>query len=114
MRGMTEERLTWHFENWAEWQRDQRTDFGWGFENADGSGAISGSSREFDAMVDEADMRCAQALDAILDGLPPIQSCAVYHRYIAAVFSFHRALLDQALILAREAVRLGLMRRGID
>lgn len=111
---MSEAGLTWHLDNWAEWMRDQRTDFGWGYSNEDGSGAKSGTSRSFDSMVDEADMRCAQAVQAIIESLTPVESAAIHHFHIGAVYRFARNTSNEIYQRARGLVGAGLIRRGID
>lgn len=114
MRGLPEQRVTWHLDNWAEWQRDQRTDYGYGFANCDGSGACSVSSKEFDAMVAEADMRCAQVVDVVISDLVPIESAAIKHFHVGAVFRFPRGSATEAYIRARAYLSLALCRRGIE
>jgi hypothetical protein len=114
MRGMPQDRVTWHLENWAYFQRDRASDFGGGFNWRDGSGARSNSSMEFDAMVAEVDKRVADIVDVIVDDLPPIQSAAVKHMHLAAVFRMARASLDAAYALARTHLSLELARRGVE
>lgn len=114
MPDMPDHRITWHLDNWAEWMRDQRTDYGYGFSNTDGSGAVNGTSRDFDSMVAEADMRCAQAVDSLIDNLPVLQARAVCQRHIGAVFHCDRASMDEAYGWARVAIREGLRKKGIE
>lgn len=114
MPDMADHRITWHLDNWAEWMRDQRTDYGYGFPNDDSSGAVSGSSRDFDSMVAEVDMRCAQAVDSIIDDLPPLESRAILHRHIGTVFRCDRSDMEEAYERARVGVREGLRKKGIE
>lgn len=122
--GMTEQRLDWHLENWAEWQ--QRDRVGTGHNRRASGGMISGShyGRPFDEMVQAADAKCAAAVEALLDGCSPAERCAVHHRYLAAVFRWRGIdpILDpvKALALseapyqrARTIIRNGLLKRGI-
>lgn len=114
---MTEERLTWHFANWAEWQRDRPSDFGRGYPRKASGGAVSSSSGEFDSMVAEADMCCAIALDHILDSVTAIERAADLslspggHLLLPAGRSKCRARVSAG---ARVAVHAGLIRRGIE
>lgn len=118
MRGLPEQRVTWHLDNWAEWIRDQRSDFGFGFRTNDNIFA-SGNSREFDTMVAEADMRCAKAVDTSIADLPAPESNAVCHFHLAAVFrvgQFRAKPVDMndAYRRAREYLALALARKGIE
>lgn len=113
MADMPDHRITWHLDNWAEWMRPQRSDYGDCYDS-NTSCFSTGNSRTFEAMVAEADMRCAMAVQAIIESLPPIESCAVHNRHMEAVFRFHRATMDGAYARARISVREGLKRRGIE
>ncbi len=114
MRGMTEDRLTWHFENWAYWQRDIASDYGEGYSYKDGSGACSNASKAFDSIVDGVDRRCADAVSAILESVTPAEFGAVRHMHMEAVWRFGRKTLEELYASARAKVNLGLLRRGID
>ncbi len=108
---MNEARLFWHLANWAEWQRDDARACARGFPRH--VAIIGGTgSRDFDSMCKEADSRCALAVDAILDGLPPPDRCAVHAQHLGARWRFPGELGDH-YTHALGTIRRGLIRRGI-
>jgi hypothetical protein len=108
--GMTGERLDWMLWNWGRWMHRPTGRLGFS-PHASGGMGRSGSD-DFDEMVDRADVRCAQAVDALVESLPQAQHAAVYHKHLAAVFRT-RGDLDKLYAEACETIRRGLVRRGI-
>lgn len=106
---MTDERLEWHLQNWAHWMRDPELKL---YYPPRSKHMYSNASQDFDAMVAAVDERCAKAVDALLDGLPVGQQCAINNKYLGAVFRAQRFDLDGALILAKDVLKFGLIRRG--
>jgi hypothetical protein len=113
MRGLSEERLTWHLENWEYQQRNKASDYGEGFNHRDGSGACSTSSQEFDTMVETADKQVAGIVDAAVHDLPEAQRKAVLHFHGLAVFRLARQDIDLAYNRARTYLKVDLVERGI-
>lgn len=108
---MSDDRLEWHLWNWEQWHYQQKGHYGRGYpKRAHGPMGASGSS-DFDQMVAAADTRCALAVEAILNDLPPAQRCAVHAVHLAAVY--HLRNLQSSYDHATEAVRAGLTKRGI-
>lgn len=73
-----------------------------------------GNSREFDDMVEAADMRCAKVMDTLIKDLGkkhPGQAAAIHHAYLHAVFKFKD--LDLLLAQAKDALERGLKARGM-
>jgi hypothetical protein len=66
-------------------------------------------------MLAEADRKRAMAVEAIVDGLPPIERTSVYHFHLDAAFQVpipgQRAELAYAK--AQLVIKAGLKRRGI-
>lgn len=119
---MTDDRLEWHLWNWEQWQYQQRGHYGRGYPSRGLSGMGCSGSSDLDAMTAAVDRRCADAVDAILNGLTPALRCAVHAVHLAAVFRFGRAgeseeakaaYLAELYDRATEAVRKGLFERGI-
>jgi hypothetical protein len=112
--GMSDERVSWHLENWAEWQiRDER--IGAGAPTKAGSGLGRTHRTTFEDMVDSADTRCAEAVEAALDDCTPLERFSVHHEHLAAVYRFPRAAADHTRLYAsaREKIKRGLGKRGI-
>ena len=111
---MTDERLLWHLENWAEWQR-RGNHYGTGYASRASGGIGRSGNTDFEAMVATADARCALAVDTILDGLPPAERSSVHHYHLGAVFRFPHVGLGAEIAYerAKNTIRIRLLLRGI-
>ncbi len=111
---MTDDRLDWHFANWATWQRAEYT-IAHGYPSQASSGMGKTHRQRFDEQVTVADQRCAKAVEALLDGCTALERNAVHHLHLYAVFRFPRLgqCVEEAYSRAREHVRNGLLARGI-
>lgn len=108
--GMPEARLEFHLDNWRRYMRS-----GVGVDGLPGRSVVcqgGGISATFDELVDAADMRCAQAVDALMLGLADAERAAINHVYLYAVFRFPRNNLDDLLLSGRFKVAKGLVSRG--
>lgn len=113
--GMSEERLSWHLENWATWQfRSGSTARGYPSRAGSGIG-VSHGSRTFEEMAETADDNCARAVEAVLGDLTTLERCAVHHEYLSAVYRFPRDQRGHAELYraARDKIGKALSRRGI-
>jgi hypothetical protein len=73
---MSVQRCEWHLDNWAEWMAERFNKLGY---PSRASGRMGKShTTDFDSMVRSADVRCALAIDALIDDLPETQRAAVY------------------------------------
>lgn len=70
-----------------------------------------GYSQTFDDMLLAADARAAEAVDACIESLRPIQRCAVLHKHLCSVFRFRD--LEAHYLEARAALGIGLPKRGV-
>ena len=108
---ITPERLEWHLLNWRTWMYSGR-----GVEGLPRKSAgltTGGGQAHFDDLADASERRVAAACNAVIEGLPPSQSAAIFSEYLHAVYRFPRDNRAQCLELAKEGVRAGLERRGI-
>lgn len=105
---LTNDRLDWHLENWACWERS-KWDAEHGFEVSRGYSM----SVDFDEMCAEMDRRCAEATGAVIAGLTPVERSAVLNKLLASVFSFPREDKNNAWVRARWKLARGLYLRGI-
>lgn len=109
--GMTEARLEWHFDNWRRYMRkDDVTD---GYPGKAAGCVGGGYSQTFDDMADASDVRVARVVDALVASLTPLESAAIYHKYLYAVFRHGRGQLDEALERARLRIAGWLVVRGV-
>jgi hypothetical protein len=65
------------------------------------------------AAYENLDRTLAEKTDAVINGLPPIEQCAIYHKYLHAVYRFPRGNLDDVLERAKNAIQAGLQRRDV-
>lgn len=65
------------------------------------------------AQYEGADLVAAEATDAAIADLTPIEACAIHHAYLAAVFRFRRSNFEHVLNQAEKHVQESLIRRGI-
>lgn len=114
-KSIEELRLDWHLENWAEYMQNRPTDHGRGYPGRASGGILSRASQDFEQMVMRADVACAKAVDAILEGCTPTERAAVHHYHLAAVFRFPNIGRGAEIAYheAREKIRAGLQKRGI-
>ncbi len=108
--GMPEARLEWHFDNYRRWMRA-----GTVTDGLPGRSAVvlgGGNSATFEELVDSADMRCAQVVDALMLGLSHGERAAVNPVYLYAVFRFPRDNLATLLASGRFKIARGLVSRG--
>lgn len=109
--GMPEGRLEWHFDNWRRFMRKGSVTDGYSSKAA---GCIGGGySQTFDEMADASDVRVARIVDSLVASLTPIESAAIHHQYLYAVFRHGRGELDQALQRGRLRIAGWLVLRGV-
>jgi hypothetical protein len=117
---MSAERLDWYLWVFEQWHFGEGifaggSSYGTGYDSR-ASGGIGGTaSREFDSMYADSCRRCAEAVSALVDGLPLPERAAVgiKHLGLASVFRF-REPLDAVYQRAREHLGRGLSRRGFE
>jgi hypothetical protein len=78
-------------------------------------GATCYTSLDLDnvAAYENLDRDLAEKTNAVIDSLVPAERCAVYHRYLHAVFRFPRGDVDSLLARAKVNLEAGLRRRGV-
>jgi hypothetical protein len=109
--GNTDARLEWHLLNWKRWMRgDVVTD---GYPSSSSGFIAGGYSQSFDDMADASDSFCAEAVNSIINGLPPMQQMAVRNAYHIAVFRFPRGNGEDLLNEAKATIRRQLPERGV-
>jgi hypothetical protein len=107
----TPERVEWHLQNWRDWKRTGRKQGAWGYVAVGLSGG--GTSMDFDDMVEESDRRVASIVDTLINDLQAVQSAAIHHQYLAAVFRFPRLDFKQSLETAKWELGKGLAKKGV-
>lgn len=109
---MTNDRLAWHLKNWAEFMSRPSSKLGYPSKSQMISSGGSSSEDEFDIMCDEADTKCAQTMDAIIDSIHLRQRVAINHVWLKVIHHYetHEQDYDKALIeIERLAEKRGLM-----
>jgi hypothetical protein len=103
-------RLDWHLDNWARYMRAGNSE-----ELAcQAAGIWQASSPDFDQLADAMELRCAEAVDAIVGSLPVDERVALYHVHLGAVWRLNRQRMEDAYERARQCISDGLHRRGIS
>lgn len=108
--GMPGDRVEWHLLNWRDWMYSGQ------YAGLRLPGRASGMGYSHGADVDQlgdiADRTAARAVDAIIRDLKPLEQKALRCEYLAEEWTSPTPH-ELVLVLAREAVRAGLDRRGI-
>jgi hypothetical protein len=105
---LSEERLSWHLENWAVME-SARWDAELAYELSQGYSM----SVDFEEMCAEMDRRCAEVTAAAMLSLTPVERAAVCNKLIKAVFRFPRESQQNAWVRARWKLARDLYRRGL-
>jgi hypothetical protein len=109
---MTLERLDWLLANWADFMRQPSSKLGYPSKSlclATGGGS---SDDEFDAMCDEVDTQCAQAIDSIIDSITLPQRTAINHQWLNVAHHYPTQELD--LVEALENIIRLANKRGLQ
>jgi hypothetical protein len=76
--------------------------------------STGGASETFEDLLERCERNLAKITDTVIKDLPVIQSCAIHHKYLHAVFRFRSdSTLSHALELAKTNLRIGLKNRGV-
>jgi hypothetical protein len=102
--------VDWHLENWARFTRlkTYRHELDYVVSHFL---SVAGSM-DFDGMCAVADENAAKAVDAILDGFPSAQQCAVRKIHLGEAWQFPRNNMDELYDIARESLGIELHARG--
>lgn len=109
--GMSLERVEWHLNNWAEWMQGERV--GSSYRNRASGGLRGYGGSDFEEMVDRADARCAEAVNAVISDMPLLEQTAVHHFMLASVFRFERADVALHFSIAKQMLAQALPAKGI-
>jgi len=100
---------------WARWQRSWSAADELGYPKACPMfrGVRSGVASEdtFDHLCEQADGWAAGVMDALIDGLSPIERAAIYHKHLHAVFRGRD--LDAAYARALESLGRAMASKGL-
>ncbi len=105
-------RLRYLLEDWANWQQGYRIRIGF---KAQSAGFCAGGyvSKTFDEMAEENDRAVCAMIDAAINDLVPVQSAAIYRRYLGALFRSHLVPYERALIDAHLNLIESLPKKGV-
>lgn len=100
---------------WAQWSRAWSADDELGFPKASPMfkhlQSVGVSNDAFEHLCEQADTFAAHAIDAVIDGLSPIERAAIYHKHLASVFRGRD--LEDAYARALTAIERGIAARGV-
>lgn len=108
---INDDRVEWHLLNWRRWM--QTGEFaGLGLSGRASGGIGISHSADFDQLADGADRNVAKMVDAIIRGLKPLEQKALRCRYLHEDWTSPLPMAH-IVVIAKEALRLGLNKRGI-
>ncbi len=108
----TEDYLERHLWKWAQWMRSGQA-VRW-YPSASCGMGNGGASQHFEDMLEAEERRIAAVTNTVINDLPAVQSCAVHHAYLFAVYRFRdEVALSRALELAKVRIRSGLKAKSI-
>lgn len=108
---LSERRLDELLDLWARWMRSNEPVRALGFPDTACGCVGGGYSLSFDDMVEAMEGRAAEAMNAAIDSLPPVEQAAVLNVHLYAVFRFREAV-EEAYGRARQSLRLAMPARG--
>ena len=104
------ERVKYYLGIWKGWMLHHDNGLGYPKKAASCTGA---GKRRFEDFCDAVDLEVAEAVDAVLSGLPLYQQAAVHHFNLSAVWRFRRIRIEDAYALALDALEIGLRKKGL-
>lgn len=105
------DRIEQYLIEWAAWMRQSAEVRG--YPRSIPGLQTGGASQHFEDLCEAVDRRVVIATDAAIGDLPPAQSCAIHHAYLAAVWRFPRLDHETLLTQAKAGVAEGLRRRHV-
>ena len=108
-------RIEYWLRIWAQWQR--RSDMRLGYPARSLALVSGGASRRTDEWIEDEseriESRNAQAMDALINDLPPAQRAAIHCSWLGATFRFPRQNFNVLLQQAYVRLLAGMDRRDI-
>jgi hypothetical protein len=99
--------LVWHLENWVKWMLWDERPHGL-------PSATSGRPDENYTIFSSEIWTVWDATNAAIEGLVPIEQCAIYHQYYPqAMYRFPRGNFEIVLASAKEHLMVELPRKGV-
>ncbi len=98
---------------WARWMREPDLHLGHPKKSAGFIGGGYGGYRNpADEWEAEGEARAVDIINASLESMSPVESCAIHHVKLCAVFRFERISAEEAYLNARQKV--GIRLRAAD
>lgn len=108
---MNSDRLEAHLQNWKNWMRHG------GLEELAMPSRVPvigiRHNTSFDDMIEDMDRMTAKATDAAIADLKRLEREAIHHNYLGTEWRNDYANIHVVLVVAREAIRQSLVRRGV-
>lgn len=105
------DRLEYLLENWAHYMRQPSHKLGYPSRSLCICSGGAASDDAFESMCDDMDTGHAITLDAMIDSLPPAQSCAIHHKWLHAVYKMRD--IEAAYMMALDNLMMMADRRGL-
>ena len=104
------DRVRFYLVVWKGWMMSHDNGLGYPKKAAMCTGA---GKRQFDEFCDAIDLQIAEAVDAVISGLPQYQQAAIHHFNLSAEWRFRRINIETAYEMALSALEAGLNRKGL-
>lgn len=109
------ERVDYWLNAWASWMRSEPNRLG--FPHKCSGVKTGGEDRRTDSWLEDEELslrlRNCEAMDALIDSLPPAQCCAVRHIYAGDVWRFPRDNMYDLIERAANTLLIGMNARAI-
>jgi len=103
--------VDFHLRNWRDWMHRDSLRIGYPSKSAGlESGYISGDDA-FDDLCLKADEHAARVVDALIDGMPQDESCAIHHAYLHACYRLRD--FDASFESACQKLLRGMVAKGL-
>jgi hypothetical protein len=99
--------------NWVTWMHGGSRPAGYPKRACGGVTNYTSMDLENVAAYENLDRDLAERTNACIDDLAPVERCAIYNRYLQAVFRFPRESREDALARAMKNLEAGLKKRGV-
>ena len=106
------DRVAYYLAVWRDWMRQKPDELGYPDHAIPFSDGYT-APRNTDEYGESLDVLAGAAMDAIISGLQPYQSCAVHHFNLSAVWRFQRIRVEDAYADALAEIALMLPKKGL-
>lgn len=113
MTDKADEQVEIQLKNWSRWMHASELPDGCPTKACGGVRGYTNMDLDNVAAYESLDMGLAEACNAAIDDLHKIESCAIHHQYLHAVYRFNRELFPDVLARAKQNLKPLLAKRNV-